>query len=67
MAMLAKGPAWMKQGCPSMVCSRFGFSASTIQAVIAPATPRSSVVIDLPRLLLPMTILPMRSRMSFRS
>ena len=38
-AMLAKGPPCTKAGSPSVVCTRFGFTAFFNSAVIAPAAP----------------------------
>ena len=46
---------------------RFGLSASTIHAVMAPATLRSSVVTGLPLLSYATTILPILSLISLRS
>ena len=65
--MLANGPACTKTGVPSSVCIRFGLMASFISTVMAPATPRSSAVTGLTALLVPITMRPMRSRMSARS
>ena len=47
-AMLANGPACIRQGCPSSVWIRFGLIASFSSTVIAPAAPRSSAVTGLP-------------------
>ncbi|MPN11398.1 hypothetical protein SDC9_158699 [bioreactor metagenome] len=51
---------------PSTVCIRLGLMASRISTVMAPATPRSSAVTASPARLMPMTILPSRSRISLR-
>ena len=47
-AMLANGPACIRQGWPSSVWIRFGLSASFSSTAIAPAAPRSSAVTGLP-------------------
>ena len=65
-AIFANGPAWTKTGVPSTVCIRLGLMASRINTVVAPATPRSSAVTASPDLLMPITILPKRSRISFK-
>src|ERR687896_890536 len=47
-AMLANGPACIRQGWPSSVWIRLGLSASFNSTDIAPAAPRSSAVTGLP-------------------
>ena len=47
-AMLANGPACIRQGWPSSVWIRLGLSASFSSTVMAPAAPRSSAVTGLP-------------------
>mmetsp|Transcript_8433 Transcript_8433/g.13989 ORF Transcript_8433/g.13989 Transcript_8433/m.13989 type:complete len:243 (-) Transcript_8433:434-1162(-) len=65
-AMLANGPACTNTGVCSTVCMAVGARASFISTHKAPPTPRSSVVIGSPALLMPTTMLPRRSRMSAR-
>ena len=43
-AMLANGPPCTKAGAPSMVCTRFGASASRSSAAMAPSAPSSRAV-----------------------
>ena len=47
-AMLANGPACIRQGWPSRVWIRLGLIASFSSTVIAPAAPRSSAVTGSP-------------------
>ncbi len=47
-AMLAKGPAWTKQGVPSVVCMSEGLIASRMMTVAAPAHRASSAVMPVP-------------------
>ncbi len=66
-AMFANGPQWTQAGPPSSVWRRFGLIASRRSTVIAPATPRSSVVTALPSRFVATTIRPRRARRSNRS
>ena len=66
-AMLPNGPAWIRTGWPSSVCTRFGLMASFMITVIAPATWRSSAVTGRPARSSATTILPSRARRSRRS
>ena len=67
-AMFANGPACIRQGWPSSVWIRFGFSASFSSTVIAPAAPRSSAVTGLPPSYEYATVIaPRRARRSCRS
>jgi hypothetical protein len=65
--MLANGPVCMRQGCPSSVWIRLGFSASFSRTAIAPAAPSCSAVTRSPSNVRPTVIAPSRARRSPRS
>ena len=47
-AMLPKGPAWIRAGVCSNVCNRLGLIASRSRTAMAPAALRSSAVTGRP-------------------
>ena len=65
-AMFANGPACTNAGVPSVVCTRFGLTASLRITAIAPVAPRSSAVTRFPPVVTPTTICASRRRRSSR-
>ena len=58
--MFANGPPWMIAGVPSIVCTRFGLTASFNSAAIAPCAFKSRAKIGFRSRVMPMKISPSR-------